>query len=427
MNGIARLVRLAGSDKVSAMATSATRSCTRVALGIAIARLGDADLFAQFVLLLGIETIASTLINASITMPLIAVTSGATPEEAGGFQRAAYNASRALTMIGVPAAVICAWVMTRSTPDVLLAFAVFLSASMLASPRQAELTARFRSRRILASEVAFAVGTAASLGAFLPAAYTPDCGPWIALAIGALSRCAVLGTGSSRRTFGPNAAAARRLRTIAVPMVIGSAGVTVSSRAQPFVLQAMLGTAQVGTFGAAQTLVGPIRILSASISGVLRPRLALHARRGDRRAFMSAFVQALAPLVAGGSALSLAAIIGGDSLARMVFGDSFANAGACLAALSIYAVLEAVGACSAVAVQSLSDSGSGIVTRNRLAVAALALALLFPAAWWGGAVGSAWSLAATEAVFVLFMLRRLARTLQEPTDVTSSVLVAPVN
>lgn len=422
-----RLMKVAGSDKVAVMATSVARSATRVALGIAVARLGDVDAFASFVLLMGVETIASTLSNAAITMPLITAASGAAPQEAAGLLSAANSACRTLTAIGVPVAVAGASLMTDASTTTMLGFTVFLTASMLASPRLATLNTAFRSRRILAAEIAFAAGTASTLGLLMLATHSSQSSPWIALAIGALLRCVTMGREDRTRDGLPDIAAAQRLKAIAMPMVIGSAGVTIASRAQPFVLQAMLGAAHVGTFGAAQTMVGPIRLFSSSISGVLRPRLALHARRGDLRAFRSVLMQAWAPIAAMGFTLTAAAAVLGDHLAGLVFGPSLADAGACLAALSLYAALEAIGACSAVAVQSLSDDGSRIVTRIRLIVAAVGLALLLPAASLGGAMGSACSLAVTEAIFVGLILRRLAVVFKARSEVTSQAQASSIS
>ncbi len=409
MKKLEELISIVGSDKVAAIGTSAVRSVSRVGLGVAVARMGDPESFARFVLFMAIETIVSTVVNAVVTTPLITLSSGAGTDEAAALDGVARIRARQLAVLGSCGGAVAAAVLTSAPPAEIASFAGFLWLSALATPAQGSLTAAFRSRLVFASETAFAGAAACTLAIAVLSGSAGGTMTWMACASGAAARLAMLAkrkraTATTTETT-VDAKAAARMTTIAKPMVIGSLGVTASSRAQPFVLQAMLGPLDVAAFGAAQTLAGPIRLFSGSMSGVLRPRLGLHARRGDGSAFVRALLLAIVPIVLLGGVLAATAAAGGEKVLRLIFGAGFESAAACFAALTVYATLEAVGACSAVAVQSLSEAGTVAVTKARLAVAAVSLALLVPAALWGGTVGSAWALAATEGVFVLLTVK----------------------
>jgi O-antigen/teichoic acid export membrane protein len=143
----------------------------------------------------------------------------------------------------------------------------------------------------------------------------------------------------------------------------------------------------------AANVMGPMLLLSGSLSSVLRPRLAMQQGQGDHVAQARCLRQALVLQLALGATLFVAMVLGGSWLARLVFGDAFAGVGALLPVAVIFAMLEGIGAIQVVAAQTRSTNGARLATRARIvagAVGLMLLACLCPLAGASGALGR-WS------------------------------------
>jgi O-antigen/teichoic acid export membrane protein len=407
------------ADKTAALAGSALRSVLRVAAAVTVARMTDAHGFASFVTLTAIETIGTALAGAAISNPLITLL----PARGKAATHAMLATASRWGWVAAAIFGICGWALARgmlgSSAIEATAFSAFVVASTLSTPSRAKLTAGFSSRVVLTADAAgasLAVVTVWSLA--LAGTFSGNECVWIALAAGAALTAWILRR-SSGRSVGhavdpaTSATATKDMKRLAVPMVIGSAGVTASSRLQPFALEAAAGASAVAVFGAAQSLAGPLRLMSMSLSGLVRPRLALHLAKGNLPAANRALLLSMAPPVLV-TVLSVPVILlAGHELQQAMFGTGIPYSTACLLGMFIYAALEAVGANLTIAVQTFDVDGSRRATVTRLVAAAAALAMLWPAATVAGAAGSAWSLAIVEAFFAISLYASLRRAVHQ--------------
>ena len=401
-----RLPQWLKADKTAALADSALRSVLRVAAAVTVARMTDAHGFASFVTLTTIETIGTALAGAAISNPLITLLPARGKVATGAILAVARRWSWAAAAVFGGGGWALAWGVLGTSAIEATAFSAFVGASTLSTAHRARLTAGFRSQRVLAADAAGAsLAAVAIAGLAAGSTLTGNECVWIALAAGAVLSAWMLRW--SAGSFGHVAddanddAAAADMKRLAVPMVIGSAGVTVSSRLQPFALEAAAGAAAVAVFGAAQSLAGPLRLMSMSLSGLVRPRLALHLAKGNLPAANRTLLLSMAPPVLL-SLLSIPVILlAGRQIQQAMFGAGIPYSAACLLGLFVYAALEAIGANLTIAVQTFDVNGSRRATVTRLIAAAAALALLWPSAWLAGAAGSAWSLAVVEALFAI--------------------------
>ncbi len=171
---------------------------------------------------------------------------------------------------------------------------------------------------------------------------------------------------------------------------------------QPFVLGAAANVLAVGLFGAANTLVGPVRVVGGALGEVLRPRLALHfGADGDPQRARRAFLRAVAFVLVLGGALLAASIAAGATIAELVFGPDFVGLGDVLVAAAVFASMATLCNLLVVAMQTADRDGPAHATRWRMRAALLSVALVWPACALDGARGAFTAMSIAELVFLV--------------------------
>lgn len=406
------MVRL--KDKHYGVASCVIRSLGRLGLGVLVARSLGTDGYALFVLLVATEVIVTTLCNALHSQPLLTIAPGLPESERGAIERHVRRQvgrlAAALLVGGVGVALV-AGTFTDASPWTLLAFVAALAATVVTDCWRAIRQGRFSSRiTVPADFVVYALPVA---GLWLWGDGQPgDAGPgaqtlmWSLLLVGQLLAARLLR--QPLATNRPSAATLRELRSVAVPFACGSAVVSLSSRTQPYVLAAVATSAELSWFGCAVSLMGPMRLLSGSLSAVLRPRMALN--RAEPAGTSDALRKAWSMQLALGGALLLGCALFGTMFVRLVFGEGFAAVGSLLPLAVVFATMEGVGAVQAVAVQTRCLRGAHVVTRSRSWAGLVGVVLLAVLAPMFGASGALWALAAAEAVFLWQLLVPVAQT-----------------
>ncbi|MEO0447697.1 MAG: hypothetical protein AAF191_16625, partial [Verrucomicrobiota bacterium] len=314
-------------DKLFSLADNGLLSLARMAAGVAIAQLAGADAFAGYILLLTIQVLLQTIGATLFITPMITV--------AAGLDRLA---RRDLFVWGrrrllLPTLILLAfaslsWVVLIPRGISVLTYTGFyasLVATLFVCYERAVLQVGFETRRALLGD---GVGTLIlAVGLLVGSIWLQDtvAGFWWGSAIGAAVSCLLMRypqqPGSPRNV---EPATRLRMRTMGKVMTVGSIANSACSRVQPFVLGAASGTLAVAHFGAASTLIGPLRMLSGALGGVLRPRLSLHLSSGRPAGFRKAMYQAYA-LTGGLGLCGVLVMLGfGPFLMRFLFGDEFA-------------------------------------------------------------------------------------------------------
>ncbi len=407
------------SDKILSFADTVLRSVARSLLCIVVARLGGVCGYGVFMQLFVLDVVLSSAFMSAYVNPVVSIAPGmASPARENLY---AWVLRRTVTLhrkMCLPALAIIAGLTVCGFDVVAL---VLCLASMFPSNivhlRRAEMMCEFRSRRALAADVTWMVLTSAALAWSTTVALDPVASYWGANLLGMVAAVVAMGP-RARNTGDPSIADRNRCRAMGRSMVVGSVANSACTRTQPHCLQVLNSVQQSGIFGAASTLIGPVRLIAVSLANVLRPRLALLHDQG------SAALALLRPVVLG---LAIATILGvvagwaiGAAAVALVYGDGFGELAACLPVAVLYAGIEGLAGLSTVAVQVMLVDGARIATRLRLRACALTLLISVPACWMGGAVGAFLAMSVVEAFFVLGMVsaarlawnRRPLRTLR---------------
>ncbi len=135
-------------------------------------------------------------------------------------------------------------------------------------------------------------------------------------------------------------------------ILIGSLSNSACSKVAPFVLENIGGLIAVASFGATWTLLGPLRMISGAINGILRPRLALYINSGNIEGFNGLLQLALISIVIVGSFGTLATAFIGPFLIEVLFDPSLRNAGFLLPLGMAYSTLDVVTTTQMIALQT---------------------------------------------------------------------------
>jgi O-antigen/teichoic acid export membrane protein len=377
------------SDKVFALAATGARSLGRLALAAGVARALGAEAFGTYALLLVLETVVTTLVACRAAAPLTTIAPGLSPIEAErlyGWALARQGADlrrggalslllAPLALLALPAAVVGGYGLSL----------IFTCAAR--APRGWRL-ATFGAQRVFWGELLAVVPAFAALlvGASLGGLY-------LALALGGALALGVLWAPSSAAL-----SAHVEAERMGSAMLWGSLGYAACSRVQPFVLGAVHGLVQVANFAGALTLLGPLRVLSAAVDVVLRPRLA--RVRAEPRAARLLLRTALGLQLAGGVIAGICMALLSERLSEWVFGASLTGVAQLGLLATVYVTLEAVGSTLVVGLQvSRGAAGAQQATRLRLGLSVASLVAVVPACAFGGAAGALAALAVGELVF----------------------------
>jgi O-antigen/teichoic acid export membrane protein len=405
-------LKLGQTDKYFALGGNLVRAVARMLVAIGLARLAGPDAYASFVVLATLEVIVLAIGNSLYVAPMISVAPGCDPREQprvlGACLRRLLRWSVGLGLLGLLGTPLA----TRAGVDPLayVGFCLSTTSWSVAGGWRGWRCAGFRARRAFWSDVAgwscpfLGLVAAAALGRDLLTGF------WWSSALGGL--VSVVGMGwpeTLGRHARPAPALRRQLRSMGRHMTVGTLANSACSRVQPFILAAVAGATVVGIFGAASTLIGPVRVLSMSMSGVLRHRVALHLSRGERAEVTRMVVVALGLFALAGTSLMTLFVVAGEELVELIFGSAFLGLERILPWAVAFAVFEAIGATLVVVMQTASADGAAVVTRLRIGTTVLALLLVWPACSLFGAAGAFGAAAGVEVLFVGLLADRLSR------------------
>ena len=391
-------------DKWFGMIRIGATAAVRMAFAVGIARIGGAEVFASFVALSAVEVVALTLLSAGWITPLCSLVPGAPAERRGALLdhalRRSVRAAAAAAVILATATPIA--VMTGGVDAALyLAFCASTGAWLTSSATTAALATRFANRRALLATAASVPLPAVALAWAAGAGVAPLLPYFIAQTTAQIAASAWMRRAIPRNAGPVDPAAIDALARHGRVVLVGSVANSLCTRVQPFVLAAVGGAAAVSGFGAANTLVGPARVVSGAVGDVLRPRLALHQGPGGEPARgRRALGLALAVLGSIAAVLVLASWFAGDAIGRLVFGPDFASLGRVLPWAAAFAGTASLANLLVVAMQSASLRGARVASTTRTLVALLSLAAVWPACALDGARGAFVAMTFAEALFL---------------------------
>ena len=396
-------------DKYYGLGASALRSLGRLALGVGLVRVGGGEVYGVFALLLALEVVAITLATCLSMAPLMTLAPQTPLEQRGAlFHFAAERHRRGLlilTLLGVALyPLVRGW---GVTPFGCLTFALAAYSNCYGLLFRGWQRASFRSERVLGAELFATGGPLLGLGAALLGAADPLEATLAGYAIGGLAAWALLRLGLPARGLPLAPERAQELRRMGGEMLKGSLAYSLCSRGQPFVLGALGGPVVVALFAGALALTGPLRMFSAAVDGILRPRLALAAGQAPALGLGERFRRTL------GLALGLqlgAALVGalgfwllGERVVSLLYQGELPGLAGLLSLALGYVAVEAVGSTLVVAAQTrFAAEGAALATRCRVLCSLVSLVLLWPACV-AGAGGALLALLACEGLFVFLL------------------------
>ncbi|MCH6258087.1 lipopolysaccharide biosynthesis protein [Puniceicoccaceae bacterium K14] len=397
--------KLGNLDKLYSMFDAAMLSVSRLLVGVVIARTSGVDDFSQYILFTAISVIFTNLVSSRFITPLSNLAAGRSRDE----RRKVYHWARIRirrTHLVALCLVLVAGIFVAEGAIAWLVLLGFGLASVLELERyrlRTQLQIGFEMKRgALADAAGIAIMGIIFAGGIvlfeLPVLFF-----WWGSVVGSLVSIILMNPNSEKGS--PNdsdelgEADSRSLESIGSTMLIGSVANSACSRVQPFALKTLGGSIAVASFGAAWTFVGPIRMLTAALGGMLRPRLALYHNRGDKKSFQSLARRVNALLGAcGGAGVLFSAFFGTEAMI-FVFGDSLKSAGILLPFALAYGTIDAMTSMQMIGLQVLGKKGAQAATRLRITTAVASVILLIPSCYYWGALGAYGSLLVAEAIY----------------------------
>lgn len=397
------------TDKIYSFLDSGVISLGRFFSGIALAKLSGADAFAEYILLTTLLFFVHSIPASLRIIPMVNLTTGRPRAEQWPLIRwsrrqARYSlASIALLGIaGFPIAVgkgIDPWVYSG------FALSTIVGIELLFQRAQAQTLFRMK-----AAFMADATGLLLHFAGILLCVIlggSPMIGYWWGLAVSSIYSVVRISrtversgsTAQDRESKEKTGSAIAQARYDGRSILVGSLSNSACSRLAPFVLKSVGGLLAVANFGVVWTLLGPLRMVSAAISSILRPRFALYVNTFDEAGFDKLFNRTLIGVAAMGSACSAAAVYVAPYLIEVLFDPSLREAGLMLPLAMAYATFDVLTTTQMIAMQTRVKKGAKIAAKLRMASAIVSVALIFPLTQFYGAMGAYVALLASELVY----------------------------
>jgi len=413
------------SDKHFSFADTVVRSISRFAVAMLMARLIGRNGYSLFVLLTAVELTFISIANSLYVAPMLVLAPGRSPEVRDGLYRLVgrklSRLAAGVIIVGLVLLPVLAW---RGVPVTLVVgFLLNVVALSYLQAARGRLSAEFRSHRSLCADTVAVLFVLAGLGVVSTLGLAALNVYWWLSAVGGLAALLITGAvGTNLGSVSPDLS--ERYGSMGRHMAVGTASNTLCSRAQPFVLAFAGGPWVVSAFGAAATFVGPIRLLSMSISGLLRPRFSLYVNRHNPQRLRRLFGLTIVGFGMFGAVSLCVSLVAGEALIRLAFGPEFGGMRKLLPWAVIFASVEAVGATVVILVQSALPNGAAVATRWRIAALVVSSIVIWPASVSWGAAGAFAATSVVESIFVIPMLwiarGAFARTEYQPAPTTAS-------
>lgn len=223
---------------------------------------------------------------------------------------------------------------------------------------------------------------------------------------GALLGVLVSWPASRPRISAPSSAIAwwrRDARSVAVPLLLDSVIVAVSSQALIFVLAWMAGDSDLGTLRAGQIYFAPLLLVLAALALPLIPRL---AQRPSGATTTVAF-QLSAAMVALSCFACILIIVAEPFLHALFYADSIQVPPGLLIPIACQVVLSA--AAGGLVAVAKARRRAGIIARSRLSSSVIGLALIVVGTAGYGVLGAAWAVAGQMLLYTVELAVRVIR------------------
>lgn len=193
----------------------------------------------------------------------------------------------------------------------------------------------------------------------------------------------------------------RDARPVAMPLLLDSVIVAVSTQAIVFLLATLVGLADLGVLRAGQVYFAPLLLVVTALGLVLVPRLA-------QRPALAARAVRLAVIASTASAVVCAAIIAAEPVLRQLL---YAGAIDVPLVLLVPIALQAVFAATAATFTAVAKARrrAGLIARSRLSSAVVGVAVTMLATIVYGVQGAAWAATGQMALYTAEIAMRVLR------------------
>lgn len=392
-------MKLGNPDKFWAFGGEVGRSATRFLLGILVARWAGPEVYGIYVLLITVEVILHTVANSIWAVPMgtIAPALESEPRKAL-IAHAVRRHWQATWASGLALLLSMPFALAHMPTSHYLAFAATVVLAGGLNIRRAQMVTSFRAQPMFFCDFGttlfpiVAVGVAWFTSRDVVLAFWASRAIGSALSIVALKFVAPIEAGAADVDL-------TRMKSMGKHMLLGSMANSVCSRVHPFVLAAVATPLQLGVFGAANALLGPMRMLTMAVAGVLRPRLALHfGQNGGKKGWLVTTV-AFGVMGVGGVVGTLGLVFLGTLVAELVFGGEFEGLGRLLPVAAVYATIASINNVGAVVIQTIDSAKT--TTKLRTWSGVLSILLVWPACAGWGEFGAFYSLILAEGYYLV--------------------------
>jgi O-antigen/teichoic acid export membrane protein len=392
------------TDKFHGIADSMVISLGRLAAGVALARLAGAEAFAHYILFSMAAVILLNIPGAAIITPMVNLATGMDPAQRRSM--IAWTRRRMLPLYKVTAGLAVAAVPLFLYLDfdtiVYAGFGAAVLSLLELQCARACLQALFKMKVALLADTLATLATAGAVTIAYLMGWSAVAGFWWGTALASLSaawlmRRAVQGPRPADNL--PRASVMQEARRSGKAMLAGSLANSACSRIHPFVLGSMASTLALANFGVSWSFIGPMRMLSTALNGILRPRLAIHQAKNDPGAVRKTFWLTAGAFASIGMTGIILSLVLGPWIVHLVFGEAFSMASRLLPLAIAYGTLDALTTSQMVALQTTRQDGAAIASKLRIKAAMISVVLLLPLSYLHGATGAYGALLVAECFY----------------------------
>lgn len=401
-----RLHFLQNTDKFYGLADSALLSGYRFACGLAIARVGGAEIFASFILLTTTGIIFQILPSTAYLIPLLNKGTGANPAVYGALCNWAQRGVERAALVFLPLGVLCAYFFTSGQVSITtsVGFALAASFQLLQSAARTRLQIEFKLSSAFGIDLTGILVHCLVSGALWLQSGSILTAYWFgSFAAAAFGTVRMRFNAKNLNKGAPieQAPILDQAKADGRSMLKGSIANSACSKIQPYLLGIFSNPETLAFYGVIWTLIGPIRLLIIAVSNLMRPRLALYVNQSRMNDFARTLRLSYALILVITLLATPLSLAFGSSLTLFLFGPELAAAGKWLFLAFVYAGLDAFTSCQMIAAQTRLVHGAQLTTRLRIQSALIAVPLFIFGTLQFGLVGSIGSLIIAELYYAI--------------------------